>query len=262
MPVEIVVMCLIFLFAGVLQGTSGFGFGLVAVGLLAQIWPDPKTGAVLPVLPALAICAYAFYRHRAHLSWPRVIPFIAATLVGIPLGVWALKSIDLLTMRLAIGGLLILSSVYGWLPLIGRYRWHRYYLGLPLGVAAGFLGGAFNTSGPPAIAFFSNQRLGRHAVVASLQATFTITTAIRLVCLISADMMPPRVAALSALGIVAAIAGAMLGMRLLHAISDRTAAHGMRGLQLALGVLFLAQAGGILVSAPVAPPAPVGVARP
>ena len=83
---DVLLMCVILAFAGVLQGVTGFGFGLLSVGLLGLIWPDPKMATVLPVLPNIAICGYALLRHRDHLPWARIWPFVAATAAGIQIG--------------------------------------------------------------------------------------------------------------------------------------------------------------------------------
>ena len=88
----------------------------------------------------------------------------------------------------------------------------------------------------------SNQQLTRFAVVSGLQVVFLLGGSVRLVCLLGADMLPARIAALSALGVVTAVIGIALGTKLLGRLSDAVVTHAIRIAQLALGGVYFAQA--------------------
>ena len=88
-----------------------------------------------------------------------------------------------LMVWLGLGAVLIIGGVYGWLPKIGTVRWHRSLAGVPCGLAGGMLSGAFNTGGPPTVAFLSNQQISYYQYAAGLQLVFVSTGLMRLLSL-------------------------------------------------------------------------------
>jgi uncharacterized membrane protein YfcA len=238
---SMLIMCVILATAGMVQGVSGFGFGLLSVGLLALIWPDPKSATIIPLLPNLAICGYILWSCRRQIPWATLKGYMVGTVAGVPLGVLMLREVDLIVVYVGIGTLLIGSGVYGLLPQTRGRPWHRYWLGVPLGLLTGGLGGAFNTGGPPAIAFFSNQPLNRFQTVAALQAVFLAAGVVRLGSLLSAGMLPARLAGISMIGLAAALIGVAAGVWILHRAGEAPIQRLIKGAQLALGTMYFVQ---------------------
>jgi uncharacterized protein len=98
--------------AGFVQGLSGFGFSLVAVSFWAWMI-EPRVAAVLAVFGALTgqIVAAVTVRRGFHL--PRLLPFIAGGLVGIPIGMLLLPRLDATLFRAFVGTVLAV-----WCPLM------------------------------------------------------------------------------------------------------------------------------------------------
>ena len=233
-------MCAILAAAGMVQGITGFGSGLLSVALIGLIWPDPKEATIVPLLASFAICSHILWSCRTHVPWRLLRIFLIATAIGAPVGVWLLTQVGEIIIYAGIGLLLLISVLYNMLPDRHSRPWHRIWLGVPLGFSAGALGGAFNTGGPPAIAFFSNQALNRFQYAAALQVVFLTATVIRLISLISVGMFPPRIAMVSALGMIPAITGVAAGLWMLNRISDKRAATLVRFAQLILaGIYFI-----------------------
>lgn len=83
---DIIFTIIVFVTVAAVQGAAGFGFGLVAVGLLGSLLPI-KDASVTLVLASLALNCFIFYRLRSHFRWKRDWPMVISALVGVPLGV-------------------------------------------------------------------------------------------------------------------------------------------------------------------------------
>jgi uncharacterized membrane protein YfcA len=98
--------------AGFVQGLSGFGFSLVAMSFWA--WTiEPRVAAVVAVFGGLTGQVLAAVTVRRGFHWPRLLPFVAGGLVGIPLGVLLLPRLDATSFRAFIGTVLAI-----WCPVM------------------------------------------------------------------------------------------------------------------------------------------------
>lgn len=231
-----------FVLAGMVQGSSGFGFSLVAVGLVGMALGDVKMGAVVPVFSNVALTGWISWRLRSHIRVRMVLPFLSGSLIGVPAGVWLLSAIRPVWVYAGIGAVLFVSGGYALLPKQRRRDWHRVWVGVPCGLASGGLSGAFNTGGPPAVAFLSNQSMDRFEFVATLQFVFVLASLVRLGFLGGWGMIDSRVLAIGLAGIAAALLGGYLGHRILHRMADRHLRVYVCVFQLVLGVIYVFRA--------------------
>jgi uncharacterized membrane protein YfcA len=99
-------------FAGAfIAGLSGFAFGLVAASLWLYVL-TPVQSATLIVAFGLLVQGYSVWKLRDALDWRKLWPFIAGAAIGVPAGVTLLTSSDPRNVRIAVGIILILYSVY------------------------------------------------------------------------------------------------------------------------------------------------------
>ena len=91
--------------AGLVQGLSGFAFGLVATSIWAW-WLPPQLVAVMSVFGALTGQVVAALTTRRPLMWPRLAPLLAGGLCGLPVGLWLLPRLDSVSFQLGVGTLL------------------------------------------------------------------------------------------------------------------------------------------------------------
>jgi hypothetical protein len=104
-PVVVIVICGAAI-AGFVQGLSGFGFGLTAMSLWA--WTlQPQLAAPLAVFGALTGQIIAALSVRRGFNLPRLLPFIAGGLAGVPLGIYVLPRLDIPLFKGLLGLLLI-----------------------------------------------------------------------------------------------------------------------------------------------------------
>ncbi|MCX7012878.1 MAG: sulfite exporter TauE/SafE family protein [Candidatus Sumerlaeota bacterium] len=230
-----VAMCL----AGFVQGSCGFGLGLVGVGLAGLVVPDPRLAMIFPVIPTFVVTGGLFARFYRHVAWKRIWPFAAAALCGIPLGVLFLVAMPKFVLNLGLGLLLIVSGSYPFTPWTGARRWHRFLVGTPLGLVSGLFSGAFSSGGPVAVAYVGNQRLERYAYVATLQSTFVLSYGFRLAVLGGAGLLTRQVMIFALPGIPAALIGCLAGLALLRWMPRNAFQTYVNLLEIALGLFFL-----------------------
>jgi uncharacterized protein len=150
------------------QSVSGFGSALVAVPLLS-ILAGPRTAVVTITALSIAMTALATARERRHVEW-RVAATLAVTgLVGMPVGLLLLTTLDARVLTLVIAVLVLAFALLlarGWSAHPGP--WARR--------AAGVTSGAMLTStgmnGPPLVIVLQAMRLRPDRFRATLQAVF------------------------------------------------------------------------------------------
>jgi uncharacterized membrane protein YfcA len=99
-------------FAGAfVAGLSGFAFGLVAASLWLYIL-TPVQSATLIIAFGLLVQGYSVWKLREALEWQKLWPFIAGAAIGVPAGVTLLTWSDPRSVRIGVGIILILYSVY------------------------------------------------------------------------------------------------------------------------------------------------------
>lgn len=171
---EIIVLPLIIVAAGFLQGLTGFGFVLIALPLLGLFVPL-KT--VIPLLNMLALCisVYLSLKMRQSIRFRNITMLFLATLPGIPLGVYTLQQVSAQWLSLALGVLMI--SFTGYLFLA---KPKPRPLGMPWTLSAGFfsgiLAGSIGAGGPPVIIYSSMQPWSKDESKGTLAFCFSITS--------------------------------------------------------------------------------------
>jgi len=160
--------------AGFTKGLAGFGQALVAVPLLAEII-GIRTTSPLMALCALVANVYLLRRHRHALRMGEIWRLSATSLLAIPFGVWGLRNLDERIVLGLLGVVLIGYSLYALfsprLPRIENPNW-----AYPFGLVAGLLGGAYNTSGPPAVIYGTSRQWEPAEFKGNLQAFFLLNT--------------------------------------------------------------------------------------
>lgn len=162
--------------AALLQGASGFGFGLVVMGLLPLFLPIDLVSLTVPLILIPLLIVNFLTRIRDFRFREGALLFLGTFLGAIP-GLLFLIKADESILRSALGVILIFVGIHD--TIIRRHPpWIRGRIAqFVCGLLCGTLGGAFNTGGPPAIYWVYNQQWSLSQCVATLQATF-LTTAL------------------------------------------------------------------------------------
>src|SRR5690242_15140074 len=96
---------------GIVTGLAGFAMGLVVSGVWLHILTPVQTAALI-VGYGLLVQSYGIWKMRHALQWRVVAPFIAGSVIGVPLGTMLLAYVDPDVLRVGVGVLLVLYSGY------------------------------------------------------------------------------------------------------------------------------------------------------
>jgi uncharacterized membrane protein YfcA len=139
---------LIATFAGALvAGLSGFAFGLVASSIWLYIL-TPLQAATLIIAFGLIVQGYSVWKLRAALDWKKLWPFVLGAAFGVPVGVGILTWANPAHVRMGVGGLLVLYSLYAWFrPTIAPVKAAGAAADAGVGFLNGVLGGITGLAG-------------------------------------------------------------------------------------------------------------------
>lgn len=148
---EIIFIILIVLIASTIRSAFGFGDALIAMPLLV-FFISIKTATPFVAMIGLSISIFILVKHwkRAYIKGLWIL--IMFCFLGVPLGVITLKYLDERYIKLILAVIIISFSLYDLLKpnLILLKSNNLIWI---FGLLSGFLGGAYNTNGPPVIIY-------------------------------------------------------------------------------------------------------------
>lgn len=146
----ILVLAIIFL-ATLIASTFGFGIGLVAMPLLALIL-DIKTATPLVAMVTATTAFFIFIKSWRQVNLIHIWKLVAASIAGIPIGLYVLKGTGDNLMKGILALMIILFAVYS---LYGRINLHlkTEKSSIFFGLFSGIVGSAYNMGGPPVIVY-------------------------------------------------------------------------------------------------------------
>jgi uncharacterized protein len=225
---------------GFVQGLSGFAFGLVALGI--WVWAvDPKVAGALVVFGTFLGQLMALGAARPGFDAARLSPFIIGGLLGVPIGVAALRHIDPAVFKLAVGMILL---IWGPLMLATRAlppiafggRWADGTAGWIGGVMAGLAG----LNGPAPIAWCTLRGWSRDAQRAVFQTYSLVIQGVTMAAYFATGTIGAETLRLFAIVAPAMLVPTLIGARLYRRFSDA----GFRRL-----ILWLLTASGVVLVA-------------
>jgi uncharacterized protein len=158
--------------ATVIRSTFGFGEAMVAVPLLSLRLPV-HIAVPLAALLSMTVGAIVVAQDWRHIHVRSAGGLLLASLFGIPIGVFVLKSTDDRMVKSILGGFLIIFATYAMLSrqLPHLQKDHPAVLGI-CGFIAGVLGGAYSMNGPALVIYGSLRRWSPQHFRSTLQAYF------------------------------------------------------------------------------------------
>jgi uncharacterized membrane protein YfcA len=227
---------LLVLFASFLAGFFGFGFGITATAGLSLTMDLPHAANVVNIASPF-VTASLFWRLREHVAWSsvrRIAPWLVAGVGG---GVAALAAVDGSLLVRILGAFVVAVSLWN----LSAKPLHVPESTLGDAVAGGLsgvFGGAFNSGGPPLIAYVYSRPGTPDQLKATLQALFLCSTFARMALASAQGVMTSSVFWDAALATPFALAGQYAG----NALSSRLSGERFRRAAW-LGLLAL---GGVL----------------
>ncbi|MBC8391004.1 MAG: sulfite exporter TauE/SafE family protein [Deltaproteobacteria bacterium] len=154
-PQTFAVIIIIFV-ASFVGSTFGFGFGIIAMPLLAM-FIDIKTAAPLISMTGLLICIYNLLLSREKISFSNVWRLVIACAVGVPIGLYMLNGVPDSYLKVVLAVIIILFAIYSLMGGI-RSTMHAVWPAFGFGLVAGIINGACNMGGPPVIIYGALKR--------------------------------------------------------------------------------------------------------
>ena len=97
--------------AGIVQGATGFGSGLILNAFWLHIL-EPSIAIPLNIISCLFISGFPIYKLRKTLDFSKLKSLIYLGLIGIPIGVFILSKTEPIAFKVAVGLLLIIYSIW------------------------------------------------------------------------------------------------------------------------------------------------------
>lgn len=190
----------IVLVGAIVQGSIGFGLGLLAAPVLGVVDPD-----FLPVSIVVAVIPLGVgvvIHDHAHIVWSEVAFALSGRLPGVVAGAWLVRTLGTRAVSVAIAVSVLLAVVGS----VTRVRFHPSHRNLVVaGIASGVTGTAAGIGGPPMALTY------QHSDPASLRSTlaayFTLGALMSFGALAAAGAVGRRELELSALIVPATLAG-------------------------------------------------------
>ena len=206
---------------GFVTGLAGFGTGLTALGLWLHV-VSPAVAAALVAVCSVAGQLQSLYAVRRGVAWSRAWPFLVGGVLGVPLGVAALRVVDPTSLKIFLGTLLVgytgLFLVLRRLPIVSAGG--KVADGM-VGFGGGALGGVAGLSGPlPTI--WCGLRDWSADTQRGVYQPFNLMILGLVLCVYATQgVLTRQVWGFALVCLPATILGAFLGIRLYGRVNDR-----------------------------------------
>jgi len=220
----ILVVGLTVLIAGFVQGTLGFGFGMVAMSVI-PVYVDVTVA--VPIVAFFGVCmnAMLIYGLRRHFDLKKLGPMLLGGAIGAPVGVMLLRNTDSRYMKLALGVLIVFYVIYAFTA--GKRRGAGVvkkdiptFWGVVFGGMGGILQGGLNTGGPPVIIYATLKPWGKDAIKVTLLSFFWVIAIAQTAYFIGSGMFAGKTLTTSLILLPAMFLGAWIGVRVYDRINQ------------------------------------------
>lgn len=168
---QIVISVAVIFAAYTVKGLSGFGSGLIAIPLLAFMFPLTFIVPVLGLLSYSGTIMQSFHL-RKQVVWRDLLPLIPFSLTGIAIAVWLLVNIDANKLVLSLGVFVLLYSIYSLLPM-SVHAGSRWWA-IAAGLGGGTVGALFGTGGPFYVVYLKIRQLNKNQFRATIAMIFLV----------------------------------------------------------------------------------------
>ncbi len=236
---QLMVVAAVAMLGAMVQFTTGFGFSLTAVPLLA-LAIDTRTASMLAAIVAMFTSSAQAWLGRDLIDWTVVRRICSTALFGMPLGLWVFAEASEQALRLFLGisTLLLVALLLRGVDLSdaggGADR--------VAGFAAGVLTTSLNTNGPPIAFILQARRLAPAAFRATITASFVLLGTVGLGGRLLVGGMTDKVWSGLAVAPPAMLVGGYVGFRLRPRIDGPVFARAVQFLLVLAGVSAIAAA--------------------
>ena len=246
---ELLIIASAFAIGAFVQTIAGFGSALVIMPILT-VFVGVQPAATVMAIVGFTVVVVVLYQNWHGLRWKEAALLLCGSVVGIPVGAMALKSLPAAPVVAFLGVIMLAYAGYSFwssgqatadsqesprvVTLADRV------IGVLVGFCAGLLGGAYATDGPPLIVYGAAKRWPKESFRSILQACFFVNGIVILLCYGVGGLFTREVVTYCAYGIPGMGVGIALGT-----VLDRRINHARFHRVLLAMILLL---GGVLVA--------------
>lgn len=182
MPDNIIYIFLLAIGASFVQRTTGFGFGIFIMTALPFLMPSYAEAVTLSGILSLTSSTVVMLKYRKYVNCKRLSPILLTFFMMSTLAIVMLDRIEGRTMRVILGGILILVSLYFSFFKEKVQQFIRPTTGWQLGAGtvSGVMGGLFGMQGPPVVLYLINSEPDKNHYMGMIQ-TYAVITNIAMV---------------------------------------------------------------------------------
>lgn len=220
---HLLVVCIAFALGGFVKGISAFGLPTIAVPIIVFFMSLPAAVAIMTVPMVITNFVQMMVSGHIKSSLSRHWRIFLGLFIGLPIGVFALSTVDTKFLLIAVGIFLIVISALDYygvsFAFLGK---HEKIYGPVIGVVAGIIGGITTLYGTLPVLFFIALGLQKEKFVAAVSVMLFGGSIFLLLSLQSMDFLKPTEIAYSLIGLIPLFAGMWAGTKVRHRIDQVT----------------------------------------
>lgn len=177
----------VLLLAYFIRGISGFGSGLVAVPLLALMFPLPFVVPFILLLDFTASLTLGGLNFR-QVRWDEVKPLVPFGAIGVVLGTTMLVNFPKTPLLIGLAIFVLVFALRSLLNLHGEKTVSRWWAA-PASFTGGTVGGLFGTGGPPYVIYLTHRLKDKGELRATFSGVFFLEGVFRIGSFITAGLL-------------------------------------------------------------------------
>jgi hypothetical protein len=177
----------VLLLAYFIRGIAGFGSGLIAVPLLALMFPLTQVVPFILLLDFTASLLLGGLNLRK-VRWDEAGPLIPFGIAGVALGTTLLVNLPKTPLLMALAVFVLIFSIRNLLNLHGEKPVSRGWA-VPASLTGGTVGGLFGTGGPPYVIYLSHRLKDKSELRATFSGVFFLEGLFRIASFLTAGLL-------------------------------------------------------------------------
>jgi hypothetical protein len=207
---------------GLVNGLTGFGTALTALGIWLFALP-PTVAATLVIICSVASQLQTLPMIWRTILWKRVVVFVAPGILGVPIGTWLLPHIDPRIFKIGVGCLLLGYSAYALARRAElKTTWGGHIADGVVGFVGGILGGLAGVSGAPPVIWTDIRGWTKDQRRGVLQMFNTAVLSFAFVLHAVSGLLTREVAMAALVALPGSIAGAHIGAAVYRRLADHS----------------------------------------
>jgi uncharacterized membrane protein YfcA len=220
---EILYIILLAAGASFVQRTIGFGFGIFIMTALPFLMPSYGEAVTLSGLLSLTSAAVVMVKYLKYVTWKRFLPIVASFVIFSTLAICMLDKIEGHAMRMILGIVLIIISLYFSFFKDKLQKIIRPTPGWQLGAgaASGVMGGLFGMHGPPVVLYLVASEPDKDHYMGMIQTYAFVTNLTMLAVRAWNGYVTPTVGTTYIYGLIGLAVGVLVGNWAYNRIPNR-----------------------------------------